>query len=385
MCGVSYAAVAVAGAKRTLPSGADLAPAVPPPSAPSVQPAPPPPGGFRWAPPAPGFTDLVAQAEPMSRLDGLVWALQAKCETGDAMEQRQCRKVRDSRQRSLAGQLMLIDAPAGVLSTQPFDGKTRSVSWRLVGCVSCDGIEIEGQRYQVFAGDAVVTMPPVAAVVPPVPAKPSKPIKPVKGRKPPVAVPVVPAVVIEPLAVEPPTIASSERVFRDEAAAQAWLKKAAHARAQFLVRIPEPANWQYGSKQGISLELVSYRVWAPCDGTVLMASDTVTKGPVDSEACQGDEVTTSVVVAPTDRPTSEVARIMSTAVIAAQECRRPPTQIGVAKLRMTIEGDGTISKYAQTGDFVGTPLATCIDKAVAALKFPGGRLRTTVSYPIMLR
>lgn len=377
MCGVSYAAVAVAGAKRALPSGAD-SPPVPAVAVPAAEPAP---IGFRWAPPSPGFSELAAQAEPMSRLDGLVWALQAKCDAGDAMEQRQCRKVRDSRQRSLAGQLMLIDAPAGVLTTQPYDNKTRSVAWRLVGCVSCEGIEIEGQRYQVFAGDAVVTMPPVAAVAPPVAPKPTKPVK---GRKTPMVVPVAPPI-IEPLAIEPPAIAASERVFRDEAAALAWIKKAAHARAQFLVRIPEPANWQFGSKQGISLELVSYRVWAPCDGTVLMASDTVTKGPIDSETCQADDVTKPVVVAPTDRPTSEVSRIMSTAVIAAQECRRPPTQIGVAKLRLTIEGDGTISKYAQTGDFVGTPLATCIDKAVAALKFPGGRLRTTVSYPIMLR
>ncbi len=342
----------------------------------TVVPPASPASGFVWSPTSPGFTALAVGADPMNRLDGLVWALQAKCETGDAVDQRQCRKVRDSRQRSLAGQLLLVEGEAGAFSTGGWDFKTRSVAWQLVGCIRCDGLEIEGVRYQIFAGAPRVTMP--AAVLAPV-----VPLVAPKRRKPP-TVPAPPVAVIEPTSVEPPLIGASARVFRDEASAQRWSQKVANARVQFLVRVPEPANWQYGSKQGLALELVSYRAWNPCDGAVLMAADTVTKGPIDETACKAD-LAPEVVAAPTARPLAEISRVMSTAVIAAQQCRRPPIQSGTAKLRITIDGDGTVSALRQTGDFVGSPLADCIDKAVRALRFPPGRLPTSFSYPIALR
>ncbi len=340
-------------------------------------PTPPSPApGFVWSPTSPGFTALAVGADPMNRLDGLVWALQAKCETGDTVDQRQCRKVRDSRQRSLAGQLLLVDGEAGAFTAAGWDPKTRSVAWQLVGCIRCDGIEIEGVRYQIFAGAPRVTMPPVA--LPPV----VTPVAP-KRRKPPTA-PAPTVAAIEPTAVEPPLIGASARVFRDEASAHRWSQKVANARVQFLVRIPEPANWQYGSKQGLALELVSYRAWNPCDGAVLMASDTVTKGPIDESSCKPD-LAPQVAAVPTARPLAEISRVMSTAVIVAQQCRRPPMQIGTAKLRITIDGDGSVSALRQTGDFVGSPLADCIEKAVRALQFPPGRLPTSFWYPIALR
>ena len=366
-------------AQPTPPAGT-LAPAVdtPPPAASSPGAvAVPAVAGFVWSPSSPGFTALAVGAEPMHRLDGLVWALQASCETGDAVDQRQCRKVRDSRQRALAGQLLLVEGQAGAFTTGAWEPKTRSVSWQLVGCIRCDGIEIEGVRYQIFAGAARVTMPP-PPLVSPVP-KLAVP----KRRKPP-AVPASSVAVTEPTAVEPPLLGASARVFRNEAAAQRWIHKVANARVQFLVRVPEPAAWRYGSKQGLSLELVSYRAWNPCDGVVLMAADTVTKAPIDETACKAD-LAPEVAAAPTARPMAEISRVMSTAVIAAQQCRRPPIQIGTAKLRITIDGDGTVSALRQTGDFVGSPLADCIDKAVRALRFPADRLPISVSYPIALR
>lgn len=359
------AAPTMAGSTSIVPvvAGNGVAPLAPVPS-------------FGWSPNTPGFTALAVGAEPMNRLDGLVWALQASCEAGDAVDQRQCRKVRDSRQRSLAGQLLLVEGEAGAFTTGVWEPKTRSVTWQLVGCIRCDGIEIEGVRYQIFAGLARVTMAPGLTppkVTPPVPTR----------RKIPKA-PLPPVAVVEPIAVEPPLVGASARVFRDQAAAQRWIHKVANARVQFLVRVPEPASWHYGSRQGLALELVSYRAWNPCDGVVLMASDTVTKAPIDETACKPDTAS-ELDPAPTARPLAEISRVMSTAVIAAQQCRRSPTQVGTAKLRVRIEGDGTVAALRQTGDFVGSPLAACIEKSVRALRFPTGRLPTTIAYPITLR
>ncbi len=338
-----------------------------------VRPAGP---GSVWPTSTPSFTNLAGQAEAMNRLDGLVWALQARCAGGDAVEQRQCRQVRASRQRALAGRLFLVDAEAGAFTTGPWEPRTRSVTWQMVGCIRCTGIEVEGIRYRIYVGAPRVVMPPKSALptLPPIAPQPSK----TKQRSSP------PVAVSEPSSVAPPILGTSARVYRDEAAAQRWIHLVENARVQFLVRVPASASWQYGTTQGLSLELVGYRAWNPCDGVVLMASDHSTSAPIDESACKrGPSPEVKVIL--TERPREEIARVMSTMASAAQQCRRPPTQLGTAKLRLTIDSEGTVSALRQTGDFVGTPLATCIDLAVRALRFPPGRVPIAISYPITLR
>jgi hypothetical protein len=76
---------------------------------------------------------------------------------------------------------------------------------------------------------------------------------------------------------------------------------------------------------------------------------------------------------------------MSTAVIGAEQCRRPASQTGTAKLRITVASNTGIVEVEQTGDFVNTPLAECITKVVRGLKFPKDREKSVFSYPVILR
>lgn len=75
--------------------------------------------------------DDFATAKPVAHADDIVWAVTAKCDTGDDTEQRQCRAVRDAAQKRYAGQVLLVEADPAAFTIGSWNAQKRSVAMKL--------------------------------------------------------------------------------------------------------------------------------------------------------------------------------------------------------------------------------------------------------------
>lgn len=278
------------------------------------------------------FEARAQTAERVRRIENVVWTLTATCDKGDDTQNRQCRRVRDTRAAELAGETLLVDGDAGAFDLGAFDAKRKSITMTLAPCIRCAGVEVEGASYVVSGG---------------------------AGK-----------------------LYDNAKAFSDEAAAKAWVKSIGNVRVQMLVKVPPKAV----SGHAVKLDIVGYRAWAPCDGTIVAASPPSGPGPADKKACR------AVAAEPADGPPvaqltpAVITAAMKPAVDASQRCFETYGVAGKAKLQLTVAGDGTISRYEQQGDFANTPTGACIDKALEKARFPAsGKPKTTISFPITLQ
>jgi hypothetical protein len=295
------------------------------------------------------FEAKAAGARRVHRVENLVWALTATCDKGDDTEQRECRVVRDRRVAQLAGATLLVDADQDAFDAQPYDAQKKSTQLTMAACIRCSGVTLEGKTWYVFGS----TTPPH-----------------VEGDK-----------------VRGPRIGDTSKQFDNEAAAAAWAKQVASARVQMLVRVPaKPTGWSQGGKLGLALDILAYRVVAPCDGSIVMANIQSGPGDKDPKACapistakaSGDKV---------DELTLTVIKdSLEPVFTASDKCFQKFTIAGTAKLKFTVGADGSIEKYEQQGDFAGTPTGECIDRAVKTVTFPRSKKgRTSFTFPLDLR
>lgn len=363
-------AVAPAPAKAGVHAAAPTAPLVPPagPDAYLTTPTPP---------LAPSVAQLAGEGVSSAQVEGIVWALAANCASGSAVEDRQCKQVRDTRRRAITKQRLKTLLEASALQIDAYDPKTRSRRWQLRGCVACDGIVVDDQRYAVWAGPPVLLDATGATIVAPVTTPLRKNATRTRTPKPP------PAPVVAQVAV--PVLASGAQVFRDEASSDRWLAQLRAARAELYFEINESPVWQHVDQRGVRLDVLGFRVWTPCTGVVYMASDGSTSAPPEQDARCSTATPSATALQLPERDREEISRVMSTARMLIEACPRQPGVAGVARLRMTVESDGTISRYEQSDTFAGTDLGKCIDEAAQRVKFPAGRQRATFVYPVVLR
>jgi hypothetical protein len=279
------------------------------------------------------FEAKAQSAQRVKRIENVVWAFTATCDKGDDTENRQCRRVRDTHAAELANATLLVDGDADAFDMGAFDAKKKSIALTLSPCIRCAGVEVEGKTYTVHGGTA--------------------------------------------------KLYDNAKAFSDEAAAKAWTKSIGDARVQLLVKVP--AKPVEGAKT-VKLDVVGYRVYAPCDGSIIIASPPSGPAEADKKACR------AVAAEPAPGPAVEqltaavVAEAMKPAVDAAQKCFEKYGVAGKAKLKITVAGDGTIARYEQQGDFANTPTGACIDKALEKARFPAnGKPKTTISFPITLQ
>ena len=298
------------------------------------------------------FEARAGAAQPVNRLDGVVWALTARCDRGDDTERRQCRLVRDARASELAGTTLLVEADPGAFAAGAWDAQKKSVPLRLDGCIRCGGVDVDGKPWFLVAagkgphGD---------------------------GSK-----------------VSADVLYTTARVFTDANAAAAWTRTLAHARVDLVVKVPAKPRWSAAGKDGLALDVVAYRVIAPCDGSVVLASPP--SGPVAAEPGLCPKAApTKPVVAPAAAGVPEalspamIEAAMQPVMTAAQTCYVMYGVRGRANLQITVAADGAITGYQQTGAFAGTPTGACLDKAAKAVKFPRTQKpSTTFTYPIPL-
>lgn len=295
------------------------------------------------------FEAKAASAQRVHRVENLVWALTAPCDQGDDTEQRQCRIVRERRVAELAGQTLLVDADHDAFEIGAYNAQKKSAQLSVAGCIRCAGVEVDGKTWLVVVG-----------------AAPKQ-----EGGK-----------------VRAASVGEVPRSFPDEAAAKAFAQKAANARVQLLVKLPAKAKWADGGKQGVSLDIVGWRVIAPCDGSIIAANPPSQPVEADKKACAPIASTKPAQDVPAleSLSTSAIKDALKPVVAEANKCFNKFGVAGTAKLRMTVMGDGTIAKYEQQGDFANTPTGECIDKSIEKAAFPRTKKpQTSFVYPITLK
>jgi len=298
------------------------------------------------------FEAKAQNAVRINRIDSLVWAFTAPCDSGDDTQQRQCRTVRNTRAAQLAGAVLLLDADKDAFDAGAWSAQKKSLPLTLSGCVRCSGVEIDGKTFYVVT-DKDLTSPKF------------------EGGK-----------------LKTAPMADTAKQVADEAAAKAFTRSVSNARVQVLVKVPAKPLIPIDGKQVIALELVGYRVFAPCDGSIVLARPQSGPAEADKKQCGPVVAAASAAATPAlDQLTPKViGEAMKPVVEAAQACFAKLGVSGSAKLKLQVGGDGAILKYDQQGDFVNTPTGQCIDEAVKKATFPASKkAKTSINFPLMLQ
>jgi hypothetical protein len=276
--------------------------------------------------------DAYQSAQRVRRLENVVWTLTATCDQGDDAAHRQCKHVRDTRAAQLTGATLLVDGDADAFDIGAFDGKKKSIALTLSSCIRCAGVDIDGKSWVVTGGTKKQY--------------------------------------------------ESAKAFSDESAAKAWLKSIGNPKVQLLVKVPgKPVEGKT-----VNLEIVGYRVYSPCDGTVIAANPPSGPLEADKKQCQPVEATAADAPKVEQLTPAMITEAMKPVVDAAQKCFEKNGVAGTAKLKLTVAGDGTIARYEQQGDFANTATGSCIDKALDKARFPQTQKpKTTISFPIKLQ
>jgi len=312
------------------------------------------------------FDGAAAKATPLWRgksVAALFWSATASCDkAGDDLARRQCEGVRDGRREQLARATFVIEAEPGALRIGNHDAKKRMLGVELTGCLACSAT-MDGERYLVAGKGG----PEVKAG-----------------------------------AVSGPVVTSFNVPAATPDAAARWKDAVApRLKAQLLVRVPAGgAAWTEGNVRGYRLDVVGYRVYDPCDGTVLASSPASGDVRGDKRYCKGgpvvDEPAGPVVAKQPDKPKepeipatldpAQIRTALDPARAAAMKCFEAYGVPGMASTRITFNNEGEVVAVEQKGDFVDTPTGNCIEKAVKATAFPKSkRKKTTIDYPFILR
>ncbi|HUJ58372.1 MAG TPA: hypothetical protein VLX92_07765 [Kofleriaceae bacterium] len=292
------------------------------------------------------FESKAQGAERVRHVANVVWALTAPCDRGDDTEQRQCRHVRDERVTELAGQTLLVEAGPGAFSHGEWNAAKKSVAVKLVACIACAGLEIDGKTWFVTGGAPLGF----------------------DGDRPRAQV-----------------LYDNALGFADETAARAWLAGVGNARVELLVKVPAKPRWPDSGRPGLALDVVGFRVIAPCDGSVVIARPPSSPVAPDPRRCIPGHAMPEV--AAVDDLTAELVKDAMKPVRAAiDRCYDSFKVKGQTRLKVSIASDGSIASFEQSGDFDGTPTAGCIADAVhAKLHFPHiNKPKVTFAYPIVL-
>lgn len=294
------------------------------------------------------FEAAAAGAQRVKRIDDVIWALTAKCDQGDDTQQRQCRRIRDTRAAELRNATLLIEGERGAFSVGAWNKAKKSAPITLTSCIRCGGAEVDGKTWFV-AGTREVNQPPRFQA----------------GKQ------------VAPLLDE------TSRTFADDASAKKYAESLANVRVQFVVRVPQSPVWTDANRQGFAFEVIAYRVYSPCDGSVVVAKPKAGAGEVDKLACAG--VPPPNVVVEELTPAMIKASLTPTLDNAKTTCQQKFQGSGNGKLKLTIGPDGTITASRIEGDLANTQTGKCIEDSVKDAKLPRSKKpKTSVAVPIQL-
>ena len=255
---------------------------------------------------------VAARAQDGADLAGRLWPVAGRCQDKDAHRRRQCERVRASALAREAGALVIVPGDAQAIEVGKWEPKSKTVPVTLKGCIACaEPVDLDGKRLKIVTRGGPV--------------------------------------------------ARTERKFDDEASATEWRDAGAnHLQSELLVRIPKAPLRVPG---GLAVELVGFRLWDPCDGTLLAGSDGAKPGPIREGACK------SLARSEQRLGDEDVKEALDPVRQDIQRCAWRFQAQGGGKIAVDVAGDGTIRTAEVRGDFAGTPTGNCVVNAVRKAKF----------------
>jgi len=184
-------------------------------------------------------------AKRVTQLGDLVWAFTATCDATNDVQARQCRQLRDARQKAYAAATMILDAEPGTFVVGAYDAAKKSATLTLTGCIRCAGVTVESKPWQLTVG---------------VPKQDG------------------PAARTAPLY-------DTSRTFPEAASRDQWAASTAHARVEVVVKLASKPVWSVAGKEGLAFDMVAYRVVEPCSGAIVVAAPVAQPLPGDKTAC----------------------------------------------------------------------------------------------------
>lgn len=192
------------------------------------------------------FETKATGALRIKRVEDLVWPLTATCDGGTDTQQRQCRKVRDTRATELASATLIIDADKESFSVGAWNAATKSAPLALSACIRCSGVELDGTKWVVTGTGATTPKFEGGHVT----AK----------------------------------LHDNGKQFLDDKTAQAFAALVKNARVELLVKVPAKPKLVVDAKNVLALDVIGYRVYMPCDGSIVVASPS--SGPAEGDKKQ---------------------------------------------------------------------------------------------------
>lgn len=286
----------------------------------------------------------------------LFWAATAECDRlSDDMLRRQCLRIRLTRGVAATGKTYLLRGDAAALVAGEWDAAHAGVSLTIRGCLACaETIDVGGARRHVVTRGGVT----------------------VDGTE------VVAAAVYRGI-----------RRLDDEAAAKRWKTRVLpRLRLELIVRAPtKPELWTQGGRSGYFVELLGYRLYDPCDGTVLAAQPSAGTASVDGSTCEADLPGRAPMRVETNEPPfqlspEDVRRVLKDVNPAVYQCYDSYGVPGRADVYIDIKNDGTVRFVEVRGAFADTPTGTCVGEAVKRARFPRFKRESIqIHYPYLLR
>jgi hypothetical protein len=265
-----------------------------------------------------------------------LWPTVARCTDADPHLRRQCQRVRDAALAKSGDQLLLVPGDPLAIKLGPWDGKKKSLTISLAGCIACaEPVEIGGRKTKVVT----------------------------RG---------------------PAVLAKVEQPFADADLADEWRDGAARRlRSELLVRVPKTPLLTPG---GLAVEVVGFRLWDPCDGKLLAGSEGAVAGAIEAGSCKveprSSAIAGSVVVGRDRLLPDDIEEGVAPVRMAIQRCAYRFGAQGGGEVVMEVGGDGTPKKAETKGEFAGTPAGDCVVKAVQAARFrPFRRAQMTIVFP----
>jgi hypothetical protein len=309
---------------------------------------------------AQSFEEIAGDALRVDRgqLGGILWALTASCGDGDDLAKRQCRAVRDAVVTKYKGETLIVPGDAAAFQVGEFDAKKKNAPIVLQGCVACvEPLAVDNATLFVTSDKGATGWTGDVA--------------------------------------QAGAIHKTARTFKNADEATDWKAKVVpRLRTEFIVEVPKNLNvWKDGGHAGVSLTVLGFRVYDPCDGGIICSSPKSGKADVDKVACGGAVVEgpADVDETPADTTPDELSADMIKASMqpvrdAASACHDKYGVDGDGKLHITVKSDGTVVSVDEDGDFKDTPTGTCIEKAAKAATFPAfKKAKQSFKYPIVLR
>lgn len=286
-------------------------------------------------------------------LESLFWSQEVNCARADGdFRQRQCRGVRDTRRAKVLGESYLVDVGAEAVEIEN-KVSTLSSLITLRACIACgdEGAIVIGKGNHQVNAKAILAAP----------------------------------------------LASEIRVFKKLAHMEHWSKYiGSRLRAQFIVKLtPSTERFKSAGRAGYKVSVVGYRLYDPCQGEVVVASPTSSKGPVRAALCkevpplESDQPTLPkepTIVKPDRLSTVQIKAAMTDVQALADKCHEAYQIDGAATFKLVIAGTGALTKAEQSGDFEGTPTGICLDEAMKTAVFPKSKKKATpITFPLSLR